>query len=151
MNNYDAGDTVYNKVSHTKYIIMGTNEDQLLVQDDEGTTFLMPDRWVYKKKETKMSDEIKVGDRVNTHGQSGLVIAMWQNKVWVLNDGNAGPLTWNRSEVRKKPEKHVRWVNVYPGTVASMLHMDKYQADSYAEAHRIACIRIEFTEGEGLE
>jgi hypothetical protein len=51
-------------------------------------------------------------------------------------------------EWRVKPEKIVRWVNLYTDHVC--LYFTKDEADAGANRHRIACIRIEFEEGEGL-
>lgn len=47
------------------------------------------------------------------------------------------------------PEKHVRWVNLY-STHNSHFHKTKEKADAEARQGRIACIRIEYEEGEGL-
>ena len=56
---------------------------------------------------------------------------------------------WGKSaqfvDIENVPEKLVRWVNVYPDA-----HPSKKDADHCAAADRIACIRIEFEEGEGL-
>lgn len=49
------------------------------------------------------------------------------------------------------PEKHVRWVNAYASGSASVGYRTREDADLYAGRQRIACIRIEFEEGEGLE
>lgn len=43
------------------------------------------------------------------------------------------------------PEKHVRWVNIYPSAQET-----REGADAQAHTDRIACIRVEFEEGEGL-
>ena len=48
-------------------------------------------------------------------------------------------------EIINVPQRHVRWVNVYPTT-----HVTREEADERALPSRIACIRIEFEEGEGL-
>lgn len=54
------------------------------------------------------------------------------------------------------PQKHEGWINVYPGPInvypgpGSGLHNSKEKADGAAASHRIACIKVEFTEGEGL-
>jgi len=44
------------------------------------------------------------------------------------------------------PIKHKRWVNIYPSTV----HATREEADSGAARNRIACIEVEFEEGEGF-
>lgn len=50
--------------------------------------------------------------------------------------------------------KFTFWVNVYPETINKQwsiaLHNDKKYADMMAGVQRIACIKIEFEEGEGL-
>lgn len=51
------------------------------------------------------------------------------------------------------PEKHEIWVNVYADNMRRV-HGSRQQADGEASrqfAQRIACIRVEFEEGEGLE
>lgn len=48
------------------------------------------------------------------------------------------------------PEKHVRWLNVYP-TGLGRLYLSREEADRFSSPNRIACIRIEYEEGEGLE
>jgi hypothetical protein len=56
-------------------------------------------------------------------------------------------------EWRVEPEKIVRWLNLYGNSenpVAGGFYDSKFEADQFAEPSRIACIRIEFEEGEGL-
>lgn len=50
--------------------------------------------------------------------------------------------------IEVKP-KIVRWLNLYSHT--GCVHQSREQADDGADDNRIACIRIEFEEGEGLE
>ena len=52
--------------------------------------------------------------------------------------------------VNVPPEKYVRWLNLYarPGLFTN--HISREEADKHARPDRIACIRIEFEEGEGL-
>lgn len=57
-------------------------------------------------------------------------------------------------EYRIKPEKKVRWINVYEsenghGTWVS-IWSSKELADQKAALSRVACIRVEYEEGEGL-
>ena len=47
------------------------------------------------------------------------------------------------------PEKHVRWVNFNPAGLASD-YLTREDADQYANPTRIACVRVEFEDGEGL-
>lgn len=53
--------------------------------------------------------------------------------------------------IRKKPEKVVRWLNIYAsGDGATFLYYDRESADRGASKHRIACVKVEFEPGEGL-
>lgn len=45
------------------------------------------------------------------------------------------------------PEKHVRYLNCYHG-LAACAYTDKKTADEWADQGRIACIRIEFEDGQ---
>ena len=47
------------------------------------------------------------------------------------------------------PEKQVRYVNIYP-TKIGWVHLTKREAEECRRVGRIACIRVEFTEGDGL-
>lgn len=54
-------------------------------------------------------------------------------------------------------EPHVRWVNYYDSTSPTAYHESRRDADDYALARlkqlnsrRVSCVRVEFTEGEGL-
>jgi hypothetical protein len=51
-------------------------------------------------------------------------------------------------EWRVKPRTSVRWLNVYGSHFG---YETKDDADVNAQDDRIACVRVEFTEGEGLE
>lgn len=46
--------------------------------------------------------------------------------------------------------KFVRWVNMYEHTATVFTYEKKEIADRDASAHRTACIRVEFEEGDGL-
>lgn len=48
------------------------------------------------------------------------------------------------------PAKHVRWVNFYPHPHAPCEHATREAADYAALKARIACVKVEFAEGEGL-
>lgn len=58
----------------------------------------------------------------------------------------------NGIEFRIKPEKKVGWANIYAycSTSRCQVHPSKEEADTWAAEARIACIRIEYDEGEGL-
>jgi hypothetical protein len=46
------------------------------------------------------------------------------------------------------PEKDVLYVNIYPKPACSCLHTSREAADREALSTRIACIRVEFVEGQ---
>lgn len=46
--------------------------------------------------------------------------------------------------------KFVRWVNMYEHKSWCYSHITKETADHEAASQRIACVRVEFEEGEGL-
>lgn len=52
------------------------------------------------------------------------------------------------------PKKHEVWINFYDddgdGDYDSYSYSSRAIADESADSNRIACIRVEFTEGEGL-
>lgn len=50
------------------------------------------------------------------------------------------------------PEKYTLWVNLYAdrGSMFTHSHSSRAQADVNAGASRIACVKVEFEEGEGL-
>ena len=53
------------------------------------------------------------------------------------------------SNLIEKPKTYVKWVNLYSNGVACT-----YSSKGYADlgaGDRIACVKIEFTEGEGLD
>ena len=51
------------------------------------------------------------------------------------------------SSIVNAPQKLVRWVNVYSGNLAGV-YATKALADASSVHGRVACIRIEFTEGQ---
>lgn len=48
------------------------------------------------------------------------------------------------------PEKHEMWVNCYPGLTARD-YLTRKAADYAATPARIACVKVTWTDGEGLE
>ena len=51
--------------------------------------------------------------------------------------------------LKPKPVKHVMYVNIYPGSPAICAgNATRKDADLFAGATRIACVRVEFTEGQ---
>lgn len=54
------------------------------------------------------------------------------------------------SDLLNIPERHEMWVNCYPG-LSSYGYPTRAQADAHAAPYRIACVRVVYTEGEGLD
>ena len=50
--------------------------------------------------------------------------------------------------IRNVPEKGVRYVNIYRQCDFSANHRSRLEADSVASPDRIACVRVEYTEGQ---
>ncbi len=50
------------------------------------------------------------------------------------------------------PRKHVKWINFYPATSFSYSNREAADLASQTSSayERIACVKVEFTEGEGL-
>ena len=63
----------------------------------------------------------------------------WQKKMSELNSWN-----WLEVDYRVKPQPQVFYVNKYPHTG----HRSREDAESSAQPDRIACIRIEYMEGQ---
>lgn len=61
-----------------------------------------------------------------------------------------GRFTNHSGHLINRPEKHVLWLNVYKDGCCSDVHNTRKDADKKASYNRIACVRIEFEEGEGL-
>ena len=55
----------------------------------------------------------------------------------------------SESDLIEVKEKQVGWINIYND--GGVLHKTKEEADIKGAGSRIACIKIEFEEGEGLE
>lgn len=62
---------------------------------------------------------------------------------WFKPDGSSVP-----RHLVNVPEKHMWWVNIY--AAGCFAHKTRENADRNAVSGRIACIRIEFKEGEVL-
>lgn len=74
--------------------------------------------------------------------------SIWRN----CNIENFSPCTHPSFQWRVKPQKQKRWVNVYPSDIVAYenTYLTKAQATKEAGDDRIACIEIDFEEGEGL-
>jgi hypothetical protein len=69
-------------------------------------------------------------------------------------DGRVNPGRDSPYDLVNVPKKHEVWINFYDddgeGDYDSYSYPSRAIADESADSNRIACIRVEFTEGEGL-
>jgi hypothetical protein len=67
-------------------------------------------------------------------------------------DGRCYPNRDDPYDLVNVPEKHELWINLYhtEGVFFGCAYPTREQANEKANIDRIACVRIEFTEGEGL-
>ncbi|MHB8744779.1 MAG: hypothetical protein ACYC9L_16940 [Sulfuricaulis sp.] len=78
----------------------------------------------------------------------GASAVMW------TKDGSWHPEMPNHpTDLIQAPQRHVRWVNCYNyRNSGGAAYATREEADFHADnLFRIACIRVEFTEGEGLD
>lgn len=68
---------------------------------------------------------------------------------WFANGQFTFNLTGHPNDLVNIPVKHASWVNFYPGGLAIGEYSTREAADKNAP-DRIACILIEFEEGQGL-
>lgn len=88
------------------------------------------------------------GDDNRIHGAYwNAVLSRWMPTSW-FSDGQCTS-NWSRHNLRDKPRKIKGWVNVYRNRCYE--YPTKELADADASLKRIACVPIEYTEGEGLE
>ncbi len=78
----------------------------------------------------------------------GRTIQYMKHEKW---DDLAPHVSFNSTgKYRIKPEKKIGWINIYGRGVGSVFHQSKQHADEYQLHNRLACIKIEYEEGEGL-
>ena len=65
-------------------------------------------------------------------------------------DGSSLPDMTRDLDLINIPEKYTLWVNLYADRGILFTHSSRAQADVNAGASRIACVKVEFEEGEGL-
>jgi hypothetical protein len=69
---------------------------------------------------------------------------------YLLLATDLGAVNGSDCDIVNAPQKHVRWVNIYETQCGEHFFKSREAADQHAHHTRIACVRIEFTEGEGL-
>lgn len=74
--------------------------------------------------------------------------AEWRLIAW-FNDG-AYSVSENPNDLIEVRPKQVRWVNIYPDGWLSESYDSQEKARRHSSLSRVACIRVEFEEGEGL-
>ena len=99
----------------------------------------------------KDGNKIEVGDEViDVHsGTRYTVVGAWLDNIMVPYRGDEARILAPMC-VRKAPVRHKRWVNIYRNQFTYYPHLTKEAADKGASTNRIACIPIEYEEGEGL-
>lgn len=77
-------------------------------------------------------------------------VVVWDSggSAWAVSD--QGSSKHGGVFVIMAPKKHTYWMNAYPLSFGSDRYETKDQADRGAGRTRIACVRVEFEEGEGL-
>jgi hypothetical protein len=67
-------------------------------------------------------------------------------------DGRVYPDKYSSHDLVNVPEKHEVWINLYhtENVFFGCAYPTREQANAKANIDRIACVRIKFTEGEGL-
>lgn len=87
-------------------------------------------------------------------GQSKRVIEYEMEDGWCINtcteDGQYLANSPSGRDLENIPQTIVRWVNHYANGVGSFTYDTKEEADKRASHGRIACVRNEFEEGDGL-
>lgn len=60
----------------------------------------------------------------------------------------------SQNDLVNVPEKKTLWVNIYPGTnlgvTGVVAHGSRGQADAHGSPSRVACVQVEYIEGQGL-
>lgn len=72
----------------------------------------------------------------------------WKAENWKLT-GKAYDSTSRPDDLIEIKPKNVRWVNIYPSSHMTN-HTTRAEADREKHISRLACVRVEFEEGEGL-
>jgi hypothetical protein len=96
------------------------------------------------------------------HKHAAILRAIADGKEIQIRHGNSGAWTSCVASIffyyattasvqfRVKSERISGWINMYPSGVIGDLYETKEVADGEADFYRIACIPVEFNEGDGL-
>jgi hypothetical protein len=74
---------------------------------------------------------------------SGRFAQRWTADGYYLDNGKQ-----DRVDLIQAPVKRTVWINIYKD--GAYMYESKYDADMNCEPTRIACVKVEFEEGEGL-
>lgn len=102
-----------------------------------------------------MTEEPKVGETWigNLSYKEKIILFVGNNVIVVKNEQgdeyNYSKTRWALDHTRK-PVKQKRWINIYPSCNSSSPYSTKEEADKWATGDRIACVEVEFVEGQGL-
>jgi len=68
-------------------------------------------------------------------------------RAWTINGSFCSGEYPSPHDLVNIPEKHVGWLNIY---TADNLAESKEMADAHSVSNRIACVKVEWKDGEGL-
>lgn len=85
----------------------------------------------------------------NPNASKFSMVVLWDSSgtAWAVSEKGFG--VGGSQLVTMAPKKRVVWVNMYNGTIG-VVCQSKEDANERPCGSRIACVRVEFTEGEGL-
>lgn len=110
---------------------------------------------INKKYKTRDGREVRI---YNTDGTRPFTVHGaikfdngWAPKTWTRNGSSCDSAIQSGSDLVEVKEKIVKWVNVYPSLGVLTMYNTLEEANAaYNDRNRIACIKIEFEESEGL-
>ena len=74
----------------------------------------------------------------------------WSFASWTCTGDHDISCGESEHDLIEKPKVIKGWINIYPDLNVFNIHPTKADADSVGPRGRIACIQVEFKEGEGL-
>lgn len=109
---------------------------------------------VGKKYRTRGGDEVEIL-RTDVRGTKPVVgIITYADASQSVSDWDACGFWWTAGPgssldlISKIKPKRVVWLNVYPGEDGGYYYDSRAEADRQATPYRIACIRVEFEDGQ---